>query len=65
MNMKIEIINWFKNPRNIIFILLLIAVAIYGISDNNLEIIAGVFGVVFLVGLLTGGLIYIFRKILK
>jgi len=63
--MIIKLINWFKNPRNIVFIILMIAVAIYGIIDNNLEIIAGVFVVVFLVGLLVGGLIYLARKLFK
>lgn len=61
----IKLINWFKNPRNIVFIILMIAVAIYGVIDNNLEIIAGVFVAVFLVGLLVGGLIYLARKLFK
>ncbi|TWF39722.1 hypothetical protein FHW36_105161 [Chitinophaga polysaccharea] len=63
--MMIKLINWFKNPRNIVFIILMIAVAIYGVIDNNLEIIAGVFVAVFLVGLLVGGLIYLARKLFK
>lgn len=61
----IKLINWFKNPRNIVFIILMVAVAIYGIIDNNLEIIAGVYVVAFLVGLLVGGLIYLARKLFK
>jgi hypothetical protein len=63
--MMIKLINWFKNPRNIVFIVLMVAVAIYGIIDNNLEIIAGVYVVAFLVGLLVGGLIYLARKLFK
>ncbi|MDQ0109560.1 disulfide bond formation protein DsbB [Chitinophaga terrae (ex Kim and Jung 2007)] len=63
--MMIKLINWFKNPRNIVFIILMVAVAIYGIIDNNLEIIAGVYVVAFLVGLLVGGLIYLARKLFK
>lgn len=61
----IKLINWFKNPRNIVFIILMIAVAIYGVIDNNLEIISGVFVAVFLVGLLVGRLIYLARKLFK
>lgn len=60
-----KLINWFKNPRNIVFVILMIAVAIYGVIDNNLEIIAGVYVVVFLIGLFIGGIIYLAKRFFK
>lgn len=63
--MLTKLINWFKNPRNIIFIILMIIIAVYGIIDNNIEIIIKVYIGMFLFGLLVGGLIYLANKPFK
>ncbi|SEN89633.1 hypothetical protein SAMN04488505_11473 [Chitinophaga rupis] len=63
--MMVKLINWIKNPRNIVFIILMIVIAIYGIINNNLEIIIKVYIGMFLFGLLVGGIIYLVNKLFK
>lgn len=60
--MIVKLINWFKAPRNIVFILLMVASAIYGVINDNLEIIAIVYAGCFLFGLLAGAVIYLVSK---
>ena len=61
----VKLINWIKNPRNIVFIVLMIISTIYGIIDNNLVIIIKVYIGMFLFGLLVGGVIYLANKLFK
>lgn len=49
-----KILLWFKNPENILLFLILIAVTVVGIIDNNLEIIVIVYLIAFLYGRLLG-----------
>ena len=60
-----KLILWLKQVKNIVFIVLLSVVGIYGIIDNNLEIIIKIFVCLFLFGLLTGGFFYLKNKIIK
>ncbi len=64
-NMMGKLIGWIKQPKNIVFIILLTGVAIYGIMDNNLGIIIKVYITVFLFGLLIGGIFYLINNFLK
>jgi hypothetical protein len=54
-----------KQPKNLFFILLFLSVAVYGIVDNNLAIIAKVYFAMFLFGLLIGLFFYVKKIILK
>lgn len=56
---------WLKQPENIFLILILSAVTIIGIIDNNLEIIVFVYAVAFLHGILFGLFFYIKNKYFK
>lgn len=60
-----KLIHWIKQPENIVFIVLLIAVTIYGIIDDNLGIIIKVYIYAFLFGLLIKGAFYLINKYLK
>jgi len=60
-----KLVTWVKTPRNIVFIALMAAVAVYGVIDNNLEIIAAVYVVVFLVGLFVSVFLYLVNQLFK
>ncbi len=60
-----KLIRWVKQPRNIVFIIGLSFVTIYGIVDNNLGIIIKVYIGMFFFGLLIGGLFYLKDKYFK
>ena len=56
------LINWIKQPANIVFIILLIGVTIYGVIDDNLDVIIKVYLGIFLFGSLLRGVFYIKNK---
>jgi hypothetical protein len=60
-----KLTNWIKNPKNIVFIILIIVIMIYGIINNNLVIVIKVYTIMFLFGLLVGGVIYLANKLFK
>ena len=60
-----KIISWIKRPENLVLIILLIAVTIYGIIDDNLGIYIKVYVCLFLFGLLLRGFFYLIDKFLK
>lgn len=57
--------KWFKNPRNIVFTIVMIAVAIYGIVNNIFVEIVKVYLVMALFGLLLGYILYLVYKLRK
>lgn len=62
---KLKLLTWFKQPANIFLILILLAVTVVGIVDDNLEIIMIVYAVAFLYGILFGLFFYIKDKYFK
>jgi hypothetical protein len=54
---------WIKNPKNILFCLIILAGIIIGIIDDNLEIIFIVYFLAFLYGLVWRLIFYIKDKI--
>ena len=62
---KEKLVIWFKQPENILLILILIGVTIVGIIDDNLEIIIIVYIGAFLYGMLFGLFFYIKDKFFK
>lgn len=54
-----------KRPENIVLIILLMAITVYAIADDNAGITIKVFVCLFLFGLLTGGVFYLPDKFLK
>lgn len=62
---KVKLLTWFKQPENIFLILILLAVTVVGIVDDNLEIIMIVYAVAFLYGILFGLFFYIKDKYFK
>jgi hypothetical protein len=63
--LKEKLVIWFKQPENILLILILIGVTIVGIIDDNLEIIIIVYIGAFLYGMLFGLFFYIKDKFFK
>ncbi len=57
-----KFIVWVKKPENIVFLKLMMIVAVIGIIDGNLEIIAIVYASLFLFGLLIGVVFYLKGK---
>lgn len=62
---KEKMVRWLKEPENIVLCVLLIAVTIIGIIDDNLLIIIIVFTLVFLYGRILGWIFYLKDKIFK
>lgn len=62
---KAKLVTWFKQPANIFLILILLAVTVVGVVDDNLEIIMIVYAVAFLYGILFGLFFYIKDKFFK
>ena len=64
--MKNKMITWIKQPKNIVLIILLIAVSVYGIIDNNIGSVVQRFTAIAILGLIIGlviGLIkWLFNK---
>lgn len=60
-----KLIHRIRQPGNLVFIILLAAVTIYGIIDNNLGIIIKVYVFAFLFGLMISGIFYLSDKFLK
>lgn len=63
--LKEKLFTWFKQPENIFLIVILLAVTVVGIIDDNLEIIMIVYAGAFLYGMLFGLFFYIKDKYFK
>jgi hypothetical protein len=61
--LKELIFSWLKKPENILLCILLLAVTVIGIIDNNLEIIFIVYFLAFLYGIIWRLIFYIKDKI--
>ena len=62
LTIKQKVGFWIKKPENIVLIILLTIVTIFGIIDDNLEIIAVVYAFAFVFGLLMGVVFYLKDK---
>jgi len=62
---KEKLVTWFKQPENIFLIVILLAVTIVGIIDDNLKIIVIVYTGAFLYGILFGLFFYLKNKFFK
>ena len=54
-----KVLQWIKKPENIVVMILLIAVTVIGIIDNNLEILIIIYLIAFSIGLLLRLFFYI------
>ena len=63
--MKTKITYWLRQPRNIVFVIVLIIIGIYGIVNDNLDVIMKVYFVMFLFGLLVRGIIFLKNRFSK
>lgn len=63
--LKEKLVTWFKQPENIFLIVILLAVTVVGIIDDNLEIIMIVYVGAFLYGMLFGLFFYVKDKYFK
>ncbi len=60
-----KLFHWLKQPKNIVLIILLSGVTIFGLIDNNLGVIIKIYIGLFLFGLLIGGLFYLKNNFFK
>ncbi|RFS24666.1 hypothetical protein DVR12_05540 [Chitinophaga silvatica] len=63
--MWIKLKKWFKNPRNIVFTILMTGVAIIAIKENAIEVYFMVFALLYLLGIIVGLLINLCHKFFK